>query len=90
MHWKHQTASWPVLDRFDFKFLSFELGLAKPDQAIFRTVADLLPFRRERILYLDDVAVNSDAARSFGFRSERVQGLTEVRKVLAEVGVLST
>ena len=35
MHWEHQTSLWPVLDRFDFRFLSFELGLAKPDQAIF-------------------------------------------------------
>ncbi len=90
MHWEHQTSSWPVLDQFDFRFLSFELGLAKPDRAIFQAVADLLPFRRERILYLDDAAVNSDAARSFGFRSERVRGLAGVRKVLGEVGVLST
>jgi glucose-1-phosphatase len=90
MHWEHQTSSWPVLDKFEFKFLSFELGLAKPDRAIFQAVADLLPFRKERILYLDDVAVNSEAARSFGFRSERVQGLAEVRKVLGEVGVVST
>jgi glucose-1-phosphatase len=89
MHWEHQTSSWPVLDMFEFRFLSFELGLAKPDRAIFQAVADRLPFRKERILHLDDGAANSDAARSFGFRAERVRGLAEVREVLAEVGVLA-
>ena len=31
MHWAHQTSLWPMLDMFDIRFLSFELGLAKPD-----------------------------------------------------------
>jgi len=87
MHWEHQTAMWPVLDIFDFRFLSFEIGLAKPDEAIFQAVADRLPVRRDRILYFDDVAVNSNAARSFGFRSEQVRGIDEVRTVLRAVGV---
>jgi glucose-1-phosphatase len=88
MHWEHQTSLWPVLNMFDFRFLSFELGIAKPEEAIFRTVAEQVPFSRDRILYFDDVAVNSDAARSFGFRSEQVRGLEEARKVLREFGVL--
>jgi hypothetical protein len=25
MHWEHHTALWPMLDTFDFRFLSFEL-----------------------------------------------------------------
>jgi glucose-1-phosphatase len=88
MHWEHQTSLWPVLDMFDFRFLSFELGFAKPEEAIFRAVAERLPFSRDRILYFDDVAVNSDAARSFGFRSEQVRGIDEVRMALQEIGVL--
>lgn len=89
MHWEHQLSSWPVLEMFDFRFLSFELGVGKPDQAIFQAVADRLPFRKDRILYFDDVAVNADAARSFGFRSETARGLAEVRVKLCEVGLLS-
>jgi HAD superfamily hydrolase (TIGR01509 family) len=88
MHWQHQTSLWPVLDMFDFRFLSFELGLAKPDEAIFRAVAERLPFSRDRILYFDDVAANSDAARSFGFSSEQVRGIDEVRVALHKFGVL--
>jgi putative hydrolase of the HAD superfamily len=88
MHWEHQTSLWPVLDLFDFRFLSFELGLAKPDEAIFHAVAERLPFSPDRILFFDDVAVNSDAARSYGFRSEQVRGIEEVRNALCEFGVL--
>jgi putative hydrolase of the HAD superfamily len=88
LHWEHQISMWPMLDMFDFRFLSFELGLAKPDEAIFHAVADRLPFSRDRILYFDDVQVNSQAARSFGFQSEHVRGIDEVRTVLREAGVL--
>ena len=88
MHWEHQMSSWPVLQMFDFRFLSFELGMGKPDEAIFQAVADRLPFEKDRILYFDDVGVNSDAAQSFGFRSETVRGLDEVRAKLSEVGFL--
>ena len=89
MHWSYQTSRWPMLGQFDYQFLSFELGLVKPDAAIFQAVADRLPVRRDRILFLDDVALNADAARSFGFRSEQVRGIAEVRSVLQDFGLLS-
>jgi FMN phosphatase YigB (HAD superfamily) len=88
LHWDHQSSQWPMLVEFDFTFLSFELGLVKPDQEVFRAVADRLPVSPDRVLYLDDVALNSDAARSFGFRSEQVRGVDEVRQSLVRFGVL--
>jgi putative hydrolase of the HAD superfamily len=90
MHWEHQTSVWPMLDAFDFRFLSFELGFAKPDEAIFHAVNDRLPFRPERVLYFDDVEANADAARLFGFRSVQVRGIEEVETVLRDVGLLSS
>jgi putative hydrolase of the HAD superfamily len=90
MHWAHQTSLWPMLDMFDIRFLSFELGFAKPDEAIFHAVKERLPFRRERILYFDDVPANVDAAGMFGFRSVQVRGIEDARTVLREVGLLSS
>ena len=89
MHWDHQSASWPMLGMFDLTFLSFELGLVKPDADIFEAVADRLPVERDRVLYLDDVALNTEAARDFGFRSEQVRGPEECRQALAGVGLLA-
>ncbi len=89
LHWDYQFSHWPELGLFDLRFLSFELGMVKPDEAIFRAVADQLPVGRDRVLYLDDVAINSDAARAFGFRAAHVRGVDEARTVLLELGVLA-
>ncbi|HEX3980021.1 MAG TPA: HAD family phosphatase [Acidimicrobiales bacterium] len=88
LHWDHQFARWPILGMFDYRFLSFDLGLVKPDRSVFKAVADRLPVGVDRVLFLDDNALNSDAARSFGFLSERVRGVEEARQVLEDVGVL--
>jgi glucose-1-phosphatase len=89
MHWENQSARWPLLNTFDHRFLSFELGLRKPDVAIFQAVADRLPYNPDRVLFLDDLAANADAARSFGFRSEQVRGIDEVVTVLRDVRLLA-
>lgn len=90
LHWERQTSQWPMLDTFDVRFLSFELGVVKPDLAIFQVVADQLPVSRDRVLFLDDVDLNSDAARSFGFLAEQVRGIEEARQALADSGILQT
>jgi glucose-1-phosphatase len=78
-----------MLGLFDVRFLSFELGLMKPDAAMFQAVADQFSVRRDHILHFDDVALNADAARSFGFRSEHVRGIDEVRTILTDSGLLA-
>jgi glucose-1-phosphatase len=87
-HWDDQVARWPILDLFDYRFLSFHLGLVKPDSAVFERVAELLPVGRDRVLFLDDNAPNADAARSVGFVSDHVRGLAEARRALVAVGLL--
>ena len=88
LHWEDQIGRWPLIDLFDYRFLSFDLGLVKPDQAIFRAVADRLPVPRDRVLFLDDNALNTDAAGEFGFLARRVCGIDEARQALVEAGVL--
>lgn len=57
----------PVLDEIDELVLSGDVGLVKPDAAIF----DLLVRRRrlsvERTVFIDDVAQNIETARELGF-----------------------
>ena len=60
----------------------------KPDPAVFEAVAQRLPVDRTRVLFLDDNAVNADAARSSGFLAEHVRGTDEARRVLVDAGVL--
>ena len=90
LHWHDLIASWPVTDLFDHRFLSFELGLLKPDVAAFDQVAGMLKVPAGRVLFLDDNALNVEGAAAAGFQAIRVSGVEEARHRLAEAGVLAT
>jgi glucose-1-phosphatase len=74
---------------FDYRFLSFELGMVKPDPEIFEAVTARLPVPAGKVLFLDDNAVNVDAAAASGFVARRVQGVDEARAALVDQGVLA-
>jgi glucose-1-phosphatase len=88
LHWHHHMAAWPLTDLFDHRFLSFELGLLKPDIAAFEHVAELLAVPAERVLFLDDNAVNVAGALAAGFQATRAAGVGEARQRLVEAAVL--
>jgi putative hydrolase of the HAD superfamily len=87
--WDAHFGDLPLFDAFEFRFLSFELGLVKPDPAIFEAVAAGLPAPPERVLFLDDNAVNVVAAADYGFAARHVRGVGEARRALVETGVLA-
>ena len=88
LHWPDAERRWPVLGAFDARFLSFEMGCVKPDRVIFDRVADALGTPRERILFLDDNAINVEGAIAAGFRAVRAVGPAEARRALAAAGLL--
>jgi putative hydrolase of the HAD superfamily len=88
LHWAEHGAALGFVDAFDHRFLSFELGVLKPDRALFDRIAGLLPSARERVLLLDDNQINVDGARAAGFRAERTVGPQAARAALVEAGVL--
>jgi len=90
LHWHDHIAAWPLTGLFDHRFLSFELGLLKPDTAAFAQVARLLEVPAERVLFLDDNAVNVAGAAAAGFQAARAAGVHEARQRLAEAAVLGT
>ena len=87
--WDAHFGALPLIGAFEFRFLSFELGLVKPDPAIFEAVAAGLPAAPGRVLFLDDNAVNVDAAATYGFVARHVRGVAEARRALVETGVLT-
>jgi glucose-1-phosphatase len=88
LHWHEHFARWPILDAFDLRFLSFELGVLKPDRELFDRVAELMDLPPDRVLFLDDNAINVEGARAAGFAAEHVRGVDEARVALVEAGVL--
>jgi putative hydrolase of the HAD superfamily len=86
--WDAHFGGLPLIGAFEFRFLSFELGLVKPDPAIFAAVAAGLPASPDRVLFLDDNAVNVEGAAAYGFGARHVRGVGEARRALVETGVL--
>ena len=90
--WSAHLAGSALVSGFDFGFTSFELGLVKPDRAIFDAVAARLPVSADavrRVLFLDDNMVNVEGARACGFAAQHVRGVDEARRVLEAEGVLT-
>ncbi len=56
----------PELQEFDLVMMSNEVGLAKPDPAIFETALELLELAPQQTIFVDDSAANVAAARALG------------------------
>ncbi len=88
LQWEANCSQWPLLHDLKFTFLSFELGMVKPDAEIFEAVAAGLPAPRDRVLFLDDNTMNVDAATEAGFQAARAQGVDEARRALTRFRIL--
>lgn len=88
VHWDAGAAHWPLWGAFDHAFLSFEIGFVKPDPEAFEHVVDKLGVPAEQLLFLDDNALNVEAARAVGFTADRVVGVEEARAALRAHGVI--
>jgi epoxide hydrolase-like predicted phosphatase len=64
---KTLTYYYHCIDAFDMAIFSCEVGLAKPDPAIYRLVLDRLGVCAEESIFVDDIKVNIQAAVDLGF-----------------------
>lgn len=86
-HWADQFQRFELDGLLDRSFLSFEMGLVKPDLEAFEHVIEALGCPPERILFLDDNQINVDGARRAGLDAERVVGPQAARSALATRGL---
>ncbi len=88
LHWTEQVDSGVIPELFDRHFLSYRLGLAKPDAEIFQHVIDDLGLPPGEIMFLDDNQPNVDAALALGIDAHLTRGVTEARAALVARGLL--
>lgn len=55
------------LSKYDYVFLSFEMGLRKPDRKIYEEINRIVSFKPENILLIDDKLENVEMASKFGW-----------------------
>lgn len=59
----------PMQFYFDRMFLSYEMGLTKPDKRIFEKMIEQTEMRPEETLFIDDSQANIETARKLGFQT---------------------
>lgn len=60
-----------LIDEFDVIYNTAEVGIAKPDPAVFRHVVDALDVTATEALFIDDLLDNVEGARSIGLRAHQ-------------------
>ncbi len=89
-HWARMD-EFPTVGQLRHRFASHELGLSKPEPAIYRHVEQQLGYTGKQILFFDDAEENVIAAREVGWWAERVDPAgapaQQIRDALARYGV---
>ncbi len=90
LHWA-RCVELGVGELFAEKFLSFEMGLRKPEAAIYAAVVAALGVTPGDILFFDDVEVNVAAARAAGMNAVLVDSVIDGECGLAKaLGAISS
>jgi len=76
-----------VVEAFDRLFLSFEIGVRKPDVAAFRLVTDAIGKDANRVLFFDDTPANVLGARDAGLQAVQVNDHRDLDRTLIGLGV---
>ena len=82
LHWRRLRQCPGFLDRFQQRFVSFEIGKIKPDPDVFEYVLARLDAPPASVLFFDDNPECVEAARRLGLRARHVQGVAAVRAAL--------
>lgn len=90
LHWDHQTDGEILRTLFDHEFLSYRLGLVKPDGELFEAVVAALDLAPDEILFLDDNDLNVAGARAAGLEADHTRGVAEARLALHRRGLLGS
>ncbi len=84
---EHMVRELGWLSRFDVLVWSYQLGIAKPDPAIYRYALEKLGTQPAETLFIDDKAENVDAAVALGMKGIIFSTVEKLRADLVESGL---
>ncbi len=87
-HWNTLLSKGHIDKKFHKCYVSFQIGLLKPDPAFYEYALNDMGFPVQDILFLDDNKENVKAGLELGLHAFHVKGLAEVKAVLRENGIL--
>ena len=87
-HWKSAERFLPFSSDLDPVVVSYDVRSMKPEQAFYDSLLTKSNVRREEILFIDDLAVNIQAAQDSGMIGHQFTSQVTLEKALAELGVI--
>lgn len=76
---------WQIADAFDDIFISAEIGLAKPDERIYKLALERLGVKPQEAVFIDDFKRNIDAAADVGLHTIHYQNSAETQAALKDL-----
>jgi len=89
IHWDRFSNTWKLDAAFHHNFPSYLVGKLKPDAEYFEHVLAELDVAPARVLFIDDNAINVQAAAKLGMHTRRVVGVDGARQAFADLGLLA-
>jgi putative hydrolase of the HAD superfamily len=87
--WASIEREFDWIHRFDVLVWSYQLGIAKPDPAIYRHTLAELGTPPEETLFIDDLLANVEAARALGIQAIQFSTVERLRQDLIAAGLAS-
>jgi FMN phosphatase YigB (HAD superfamily) len=87
IHMDYVFERFPFIHDFDGHVLSHEVGLLKPDPAIYKHTLEKHGLAPARTVFFDDLAENVEGARRVGLQAIQFQDVEQVRAVLTKLGL---
>jgi putative hydrolase of the HAD superfamily len=85
IHFPYAVQRFAVLHHFDRYFLSYEMGLLKPEPAFFLHMLESLGLTPADCVFIDDTAENIESARGVGITALRFEGNGQLQTKLAAI-----
>ena len=85
IHFAYAVKHFPVLGNFGVHFLSYEMGLVKPDPAFFHQMLEKLDTTPYECVFIDDLPENVESARSIGITALRFENNENLQSHLSAV-----
>jgi len=88
LHYDHLARRLPVLSLMERQFLSFKLGMRKPDRALYERVVADSGVKPERMVYIDDIPAYTRAAAELGIQAVTFESAEQLQAALRAGGVV--
>ncbi len=84
LHFDYALSKFPILRAFDQWILSHEVGSKKPDAGIFQKALEWAKVEPEKILFIDDMKRNVEAAVSLGMQGIHFTSAPQLKEELSK------